>query len=88
MRKIISKILLIISFLPILLCFIGIVNCVINGYGGYEFYGVTVPKEYGFNAIREYLYIMFSIKWMGIIYIPIFTICLIFQIIYFKKLRS
>ena len=47
------------------------------------FSGVDIPLTYGFEAVYNYLWILFSFSCFGMFTIPILCICFIYQVIYF-----
>ena len=83
--KILKKVILFISFLPITVLIVNLIIAFIYGNGGYDFSGVTIPQTYGLEAVKQKLYMFFNWNWFGQIIIPLFIICLIYQILYFVK---
>lgn len=86
--KDLKKVVLFISFLPITVLIANLVIAFIYGNGGYEFFGITIPQTYGLEAVKQKLYMSFNWNWFGQIIIPLFIICLIYQILYFVKLNN
>lgn len=77
--KLLGRIVLCTSFLPYIAgVILGIVYA-ISGYDVTTYTGVYVKTIYGFEAFRD------VITWygLGLIFIPIIPVCLIFQIVYF-----
>ena len=46
--------------------------------------GLDIPLSFGFKAVYNYLWFMFSFTCLGIITIPVITICIIYQVWYFS----
>ena len=88
MKKIISKILFIISFIPYVMIIFNTVKCFFFGYEVVMMLGLDIPLSYGFRAVYNYLWVTFSFTCFGIITIPIIIICIIYQIIYIKKFKQ
>ena len=86
--KILKKVVLFISFLPITVLIANLVIAFIYGNGGYDLSGVTIPQTYGLEAVKQKLYMSFNWNWFGQIINPLFIICLIYQILYFVKLNN
>lgn len=82
-KKILSKIFLVISFIPIVLIIINIIKSYFWGYEVIMMMGLDIPLSYGFEAVYNYLWVVFSFTCFGIITLPIIFICFIYQIIYF-----
>ena len=90
MKKIVLKILFILSIIPYVLLILGIINSYINGFGidNYQISSIWPAKQYGFTAVKTYLYYAFCPKLFGQILIPLFLICIIYQIVYLIKFRK
>lgn len=76
---------LLISFIPF--CVI-IFNCIKSYFWGFKIVmmsGIDCPLYFGFEAVYEYLWIMFSFRYFGIITIPVIILCVLYQIWYFRK---
>ena len=85
MKKTLAKVLLIISFIPIILVIINIIKSYFFGYEIVMMMGLDIPLSYGFKAVYNYLWVTFSFNMFGIITIPLMIICLTYQIIFFVK---
>ena len=90
MKKRILKILFILSIIPFILLIFGIINSYINGFGSTkEVVNFIWPaKQYGYFAVKTYLYYAFYPNMFGQILIPLFLICIIYQIVYLIKFRK
>lgn len=85
MKKIILKIFLIISFIPIILIIFNAIKSYFYGYEIVMMSGLDIPLSFGFEAVYNYLWFMFSFTCLGMIIIPIITICIIYQVLYFYR---
>lgn len=85
MKKILSKVFLIISFIPFAIIIVNIIKSYFLGYEVIMMMGLDIPLSYGFEAVYNYLWVVFSFNCFGIITLPIIFICLIYQIIYFAN---
>lgn len=90
MKKTVLKILFILSIIPYVLLILGIINSYINGFGidNYQISSIWPAKQYGFTAVKTYLYYVFYPNMFGQILIPLFLICIIYQIVYLIKFRK
>lgn len=90
MKRIVLKILFILSITPYILLIFGIINSYINGFGSTnEIVNSIWPiRQYGYSAVKTYLYYVFSPKLFGQILIPLFLICIIYQTVYLVKFRK
>ena len=88
MKKTITKILFIISFIPIVMVLFNIVKCYFFGYEVVMMLGLDIPLCYGFKAVYCYLWVMFSFTCFGIINIPVFLVCFLYQVFYIKKIKK
>jgi len=90
MKKKVYIVLLIISLIPVVLLIIGLINSFINGYGSDPevVSSFLLPKEYGFKGVKMHLYYTFNPNLLGAIFIPLYSVCLLYQVIYFIKLRK
>lgn len=90
MKKRILKILFILSIIPYVLLILGIINSYINGFGidNYQISSIWPTKQYGYSAVKTYLYYVFYPNMFGQILIPLFLICIIYQIVYLIKFRK
>lgn len=89
MKKIVLKILFILSIIPFILLIFGIINSYINGFGieNYQISTIWPARQYGYSAVKTYLYYAFYPKLFGQILIPLFLICISYQIVYLIKFR-
>jgi len=87
MKEKIKKIIFIISFIPYVILIFNIIRYYIFGYS-FSMWGLDILLCYGFRAVYNYLWVTFSISCFGIFTIPLFVICIIYQIIYYKKLKK
>lgn len=90
MKKKIYNIFMVISFIPIIFLIYSCINSYINGFGSDPevISSFLLPKEYGLLGIKMCLYYMFNPELLGVVYIPIYLACFIFQLIYFIKLKK
>ena len=90
MKKIVLKILFILSIIPYVLLIFGIINSYINGFGSTTevINSIWPAKKYGFSAVKTYLYYVFYPNMFGQFLIPLFLICIIYQIVYLIKFRK
>jgi len=51
-------------------------------------FGLSISKSYKFKAVYNYLWFTFSPKCLGTFIISILLICLVYQIIYFNKMKK
>lgn len=85
MKKIFLKIFLIISFIPLILIIFNAIKSYFFGYEVVMMSGLDIPLSFGFEAVYNYLWFMFSFTCLGIITIPIMIICIVYQILYFRR---
>ena len=85
MKKIMAKVFLIISFIPGVSVLFNIIKSYFFGYEVVMMSGLDISLSYGIEAVYNYLWVVFSFSCFGIITVPIIIICIIYQIIYFKK---
>ena len=78
--RLISKILIDISFFPVATLVVNLVKTYFIGFRGYSVFGLSVPLEFGLEAVKQRLYLDFNWNILGNIVIPIFLICFIYQI--------
>ena len=88
MKKIFYKIILIISFIPYILILFGILRSFLFGIKIEMLSGLDIPLKYGVEGVLNYLWYTCSLNCFGIITIPLFLICLVYQLLYFKKLNK
>ena len=90
MKRIVLKILFILSIIPFILLIFGIINSYINGFGSTTevINSIWPAKKYGFPAVKTYLYYVFYPNMFGQFLIPLFLICIIYQIVYLIKFRK
>lgn len=85
MKKILSKVLLVISFIPIILIIFNMIKSYFCGYEIVMMSGLDIPLSYGFKAVHNYLWFMFSFSCLGIITLPLIFVCIGYQIWYFVR---
>ena len=85
MKKSISKAMLVISFMPFVLILFNMIRSYFFGYEVIMMMGLDIPLSYGFEAVYNYLWVIFSFTCFGSITLPLIFICLTYQIIYFVK---
>ena len=85
MKKILSKVFLVISYIPFFSIMINTVKSYFCGFEVVMMLGLDIPLRYGFEAVGNYLWYIFSFNCFGIITLPIIFICIIYQVTYFKN---
>ena len=85
MKKIFLKIFLIISFIPLIFIIFNAIKSYFYGYEIVMMSGLDIPLSFGFEAVYNYLWFMFSFTCLGIITIPIIIIYIIYQVWYFHR---
>ena len=85
MKKILSKVFLMISFIPFVLIIINMIKSYFYGYEVIMMMGLDIPLSDGFKAVYNYLWVTFSFTCFGMITLPIVFICIIYQVSYFKN---
>ena len=90
MKRTVLKILFILSIIPYVLLILGIINSYLKGFGidNYQISSIWPARQYGYSAVKTYLYYVFYTNMFGQILIPLFLICIIYQIVYLIKLRK
>lgn len=88
MKKVCLKIFLIISFIPFILIIFNVVKSYFFGYEVVMMSGLDIPLSFGFEAVYNYLWFMFSLTCLGIVTIPIMIICIIYQVFYFRRRKK
>ena len=88
MKNKLAKIFLIISFIPIILIIVNIIKVYFYGFEIVMMLGLDIPLCYGFEAVYNYLWYVFSLNCFGIINLPVIFICIIYQITYYIKTKN
>ena len=79
--KLMSRLLIDISFFPIAALLVNLVKTFFTGIGGNSVLGVVMPVEFGLKAVGQRLYIDFSPHMLGRFLIPVFFICFLYQLL-------
>lgn len=86
MKNLLSKIVLIISFIPYIFLIYNLISGMIFGVIGtpsVDYHSINMQTKYGIDALIYNIHFMFAIKnGLGKIMIPLFTFCIVYQCIY------